>query len=29
MSYDGAVISGWGGMARTDDKAREIVQDLI
>jgi transcriptional regulator with XRE-family HTH domain len=29
MSYDGAVISGWGAMARSDDKARQIVQDLI
>jgi transcriptional regulator with XRE-family HTH domain len=29
MSYDGIVISGWGAMARTDDKAHQIVQDLI
>jgi transcriptional regulator with XRE-family HTH domain len=29
MSYDGIVISGWGAIARTDDKARQIVQDLI
>lgn len=29
MSYDGAVISGWGAMARSDDHVRQIVQDLI
>jgi transcriptional regulator with XRE-family HTH domain len=29
MSYDGVVISGWGAMARTDDKAPQIVQELI
>jgi transcriptional regulator with XRE-family HTH domain len=29
MSYDGLVISGWGAMARTDDKARQLVQELI
>jgi transcriptional regulator with XRE-family HTH domain len=29
MSYDGALISGWGAMARSDDHVRQIVQDLI
>lgn len=29
MSYDGPIISGWGAMARTDDQARQIVQDVI
>lgn len=29
MSYDGAVISGWGAMARTEDDAHKLVQDLI
>jgi hypothetical protein len=29
MSYDGAVISGWGAMARSDDHVRQIVEDLI
>jgi transcriptional regulator with XRE-family HTH domain len=29
MSYDGLLISGWGSIARSDDKARQIVQDLI
>jgi transcriptional regulator with XRE-family HTH domain len=29
MSYDGAVICGWGAMARSDDHVRQIVQDLI
>lgn len=27
MSYDGAVIIGWGSMAR--DQGRKIVQELI
>jgi len=29
MSYDGVVISGWGSLARTQDQANQIVQDLI
>jgi len=29
MSYDGAVITGWGAMARSEDDAQKIVQDLI
>jgi transcriptional regulator with XRE-family HTH domain len=29
MSYDGAVITGWGSMARTEEEARQVVQDLI
>jgi transcriptional regulator with XRE-family HTH domain len=29
MSYDGEVITGWGGMARTEEEAHKVVQDLI
>ena len=29
MSYDGEVICGYGAMARTDDEARQAVQNLI
>lgn len=29
MSYDGAVITGWGALARTEEHVRKIVQDLI
>jgi hypothetical protein len=29
MSYDGVVISGWGSLARTQEQANQIVQDLI
>ena len=29
MSYDGLVISGWGSLARTQEQANQIVQDLI
>jgi hypothetical protein len=29
MSYDGAVITGWGGMARSEEDAHKVVQDLI
>lgn len=29
MSYDGVVITGWGAMARTEDEAHKVVQDLI
>jgi hypothetical protein len=29
MSYDGAVITGWGGMARTGEEAHKAVQNLI
>src|SRR5215467_4776491 len=29
MSYDGAVITGWGALARTPEEAQKVVQDLI
>ena len=29
MSYDGLVISGWGSLARSQEQAHQIVQDLI
>ena len=29
MSYDGEVIIGWGGMARSEDEAHKVVQDLV
>ena len=29
MSFDGPIISGWGAIARTEDQARQLVQDLI
>jgi transcriptional regulator with XRE-family HTH domain len=29
MSYDGAVISGWGVMARDQDQSQKVMQDLI
>ena len=29
MSYDGEVITGWGSLARTQEQAHQIVQDLI
>lgn len=29
MSYDGAVITGWGALARTDEHVRKVVQELI
>lgn len=29
MSYDGSVITGWGGIARTQEEADKVVQDLI
>jgi hypothetical protein len=29
MSYDGPVITGWGAMARTEEEAHKVVQDLI
>jgi transcriptional regulator with XRE-family HTH domain len=29
MSYDGEVITGWGGMARSEEEAHKVVQDLI
>jgi hypothetical protein len=29
MSYDGAVVSGWGAIARTEDQANQAVLDLI
>ena len=29
LSYDGPVVTGWGAMARTEEEAHKIVQDLI
>lgn len=29
LSYDGAVVTGWGAIARTDEQVRKVVQDLI
>ena len=29
MSYDGEVITGWGAIARTEEDAAKVVQDLI
>jgi hypothetical protein len=29
MSYDGAVITGWGALARTEAEGGNVVQDLI
>ena len=29
MSYDGAVITGWGTLSRTAEEAEKVVQDLI
>jgi hypothetical protein len=29
MSYDGAMITGWGAIARTAEEAEKAVQDLI
>jgi hypothetical protein len=29
MSDDGVVVSGWGSLARTQEQANQIVQDLI
>jgi hypothetical protein len=29
MSYDGLVVSGWGSLARTQEQANQILQDLI
>jgi transcriptional regulator with XRE-family HTH domain len=29
MSYDGEVITGWGGMARSEEEAHKVVQDLV
>lgn len=28
MSYDGIVITGWGSMARTQEQAHQLVDDL-
>jgi transcriptional regulator with XRE-family HTH domain len=28
LSYDGAIMTGWGGMARVEDDARQIIADL-
>jgi transcriptional regulator with XRE-family HTH domain len=29
MSYDGEVITGWGGMARGEEEAHKVVQELM
>jgi hypothetical protein len=29
MSYDGAVVSGWGAIARAEEQAHQVVVDLI
>jgi transcriptional regulator with XRE-family HTH domain len=29
MSYDGEVVTGWGALARTQEHAHKVVQDLI
>jgi hypothetical protein len=29
MSYDGVVVTGWGAIARTEELAHKVVQDLI
>jgi hypothetical protein len=29
MSYDGVVVTGWGAIARTEDQAHKVVQDLV
>jgi hypothetical protein len=29
MSYDGPVVTGWGSMARTQQLAHNVVQDLV
>ena len=29
MSYDGEMITGWGAIARTEEDAAKVVQDLI
>jgi hypothetical protein len=29
MSYDGPVVSGWGSMARTQQQAHQVVQELV
>lgn len=29
MSYDGDVVTGWGAIARAEEEARQVVQDLI
>ena len=29
MSYDGLVVTGWGAIARTQELAHKLVQDLI
>jgi hypothetical protein len=29
MSYDGQVVTGWGSMARTQEQATHVLQDLM
>jgi len=28
LSYDGAIVTGWGGVARTEDDARALIREL-
>jgi transcriptional regulator with XRE-family HTH domain len=28
LSYDGKIVTGWGGMARTEDEARSAIEEL-
>lgn len=28
LSYDGKIVDGWGSMARTDEDARKVIEDL-
>lgn len=28
LSFDGKIVTGWGGMARTEDEAREVIDEL-
>ena len=29
MSYDGVLVTGWGAIARTEELAHKVVQDLV
>ena len=28
LSYEGALVTGWGAMARTEEEARSVIEDL-
>jgi hypothetical protein len=28
LSYDGAIVTGWGGMAKSEDEARAVIDEL-